>query len=254
MNHLSLCDGSSLGVHSFKLSSSIFPPRLTKAGAGKHPIVTPLLPPPAVASAEVRRRALQDGQVVPVRHRRGSAAGLCGRQPGGDAGETGVSGLPGQLWSQTHQHGQVSALSTSPRASATHSAGLKWKDKRFLSSGFVLMNIWTPVSTSQHLPAWKTWVHCQQICRAFPWQVVLGEGQSKSLFSCSLLIHFFFKCFLYLLLAGNEHVILMWKEMEINELPVFCCCSSAGNVSPSRHMNREKQNVAYSRFCSKCLQ
>lgn len=63
----------------------------------KNQIVTGPLSPSAVISAEIRCRTLQNGHVVPVRHSWGSAAGLCGRQPGGDAGETGISGLAGEF-------------------------------------------------------------------------------------------------------------------------------------------------------------
>lgn len=64
----------------------------------------------SVSSVEVRCWPFQSGHVMPVCHRWCLASGLCGRLSWSHAGETGISGCTGQLWSQTHQHCQVSGL------------------------------------------------------------------------------------------------------------------------------------------------
>lgn len=57
---------------------------------------------------EVRRWTLQNGQILPVCHRRSTAARLCGHQLSGESGETRIGGCAGPFRPQTRQHGQVS--------------------------------------------------------------------------------------------------------------------------------------------------
>ena len=157
---------------------------------------------------------------MPVCHRWSSTSRLCGCKSRDNTGEADIGGCTGQLWSQTHQHCQVSGLKMHllskimeiKRHNAVINCLKNWytsllilafffkkqllnwilcfdivfvyKSLKKLLPAHYTSNKWlcnrnkylNMISTFQYLSPWKAWVHCQQICRAFPWQVVLREG------------------------------------------------------------------------------
>lgn len=120
--------------------------------------------------AEVRPGALQDGDAVPECHRRGSAARLRGRLHQHGRGEARFRWHAGQLWPQTDQHRKVRLAKT---------VGANLLCLCAFGSGMTLTREMSCFFCLQHRSPGETGALCQQICWAFPWEMVSRKGKAK---------------------------------------------------------------------------